>query len=154
LVPRSPRRLAPGGRSCAHHPRRAAAAPHEDRSWLSQTLLSRRENESWTRAIAGCFGSLTLTQCVQRPGTIDAIATLRHQTLKLHIACGLEQVGADLALSSSQSSAAWCRRRAWRPAQAAGQFCLVRCFNMKLQAASASSNVLKGEPPILIAPRL
>jgi hypothetical protein len=39
-------------------------------------------------------------------------------------------------------------------AQAAGQFCLVRCFNMKLQAASASSNVLKGEPPILIAPRL
>jgi hypothetical protein len=31
---------------------------------------------------------------------------------------------------------------------------LVRCFSMALQATSASANVLNGEPPIFIAPRL
>jgi hypothetical protein len=105
---------------------------------------------SFTLLIAGCLRFFTF-----RPtGAIRTIRTLRHHALKPHVAGGPEQVGADLALSSSRPSAAWCRRRAWRPAQAAGQFCLVRCFNMKLQAASASSNVLKGEPPILIAPPL
>ena len=34
------------------------------------------------------------------------------------------------------------------------KFSLARCFSMALQAASASSNVLKGEPTTLIAPRL
>jgi hypothetical protein len=44
-------------------------------------------------------------------------------------------------------------RPAHRSAQAAHQFCLVRCFSTVLQASSASVNILKGDPPILIAPR-
>jgi hypothetical protein len=55
---------------------------------------------------------------------IDDRGPLPHQAVA-HTVQRLEQVGPDLALSSSRSSAAWCRRRAWRPAQAAGQFCLV-----------------------------
>jgi hypothetical protein len=39
-----------------------------------------------------------LTQCVQRPGTIDAIATLRHHALESRVAGGAEEVWADLAL--------------------------------------------------------
>ena len=33
------------------------------------------------------------------------------------------------------------------------QFSLIRCFSIASQAASASSNVLKGDPVTLIAPR-